>query len=99
MAEDQRAPRADPIDVAVPVDVDELEPLTARDEDRMLAADRAHRPDRRVHATRHQPDGTRINHLRRTSVGTVRHSSAHMGSDPGSDPVEGWSRVTPPRAR
>ena len=51
VAVDERAPRADPVDVAVVVDVDELGALGAVDEDR-VAADRAHRADRRVHRRR-----------------------------------------------
>ena len=35
VAEDQRAPGADPVDVAVAVDVDQLEALAALDEDRV----------------------------------------------------------------
>ena len=50
---DQRAPRADVVDVAVAVDVDQLGALAALDEDR-VAADRAHRPHRRVDAARQQ---------------------------------------------
>ena len=44
VAEDQRAPGADPVDVAVAVDVDQLEALAALDEDRVVAADRAASP-------------------------------------------------------
>ena len=47
VAEDQRAPGADPVDVAVAVDVDQLAALAALDEDR-LPADLPHRPHRRV---------------------------------------------------
>ena len=43
VAEDQRAPGADPVEVAVAVDVDQLAALAALDEDR-LAPDLAHRP-------------------------------------------------------
>src|SRR6185503_714670 len=46
--EDQRAPGADPIHVAVAVDVDQLAALTALDEDR-VAPDLPHRPNRTVH--------------------------------------------------
>ena len=49
VAVDQRAPRADPVDVAVAVDVEDLGARAALDEER-VAADRAHRADRRVHA-------------------------------------------------
>jgi hypothetical protein len=51
VAVDQRAPRADVVDVAVAVDVEELRALGAVDEDR-VAADGAHRPHRRVDAAR-----------------------------------------------
>ncbi len=47
--EDQRAPGADPVEVAVAVDIDQLAALAALDEDR-VAADLAHRADRRVDA-------------------------------------------------
>jgi hypothetical protein len=43
VAEDQRPPGADPVHVAVAVDVDEMAALAALDEDR-VAADLAHRP-------------------------------------------------------
>ena len=49
VAGDQRPPGHDPVDVAVAVHVDQLGALAAGDEDR-VAADRAHRPDGRVHA-------------------------------------------------
>ena len=49
VAEDQRAPGADPVDVAVAVDVDQLAALAALDEDR-LALDLPHRPHGRVDA-------------------------------------------------
>ena len=51
VAEDQRPPGADPVEVAVAVDIDQLTALTALDEDR-LAADLAHRPDGGVDAAR-----------------------------------------------
>ena len=49
VAVDERAPRADPVDVAVAVDVDDLRTARALDEDRG-APDRAHRAHGRVHA-------------------------------------------------
>ena len=49
VAEDERAPRADVVDVAVAVHVDELGAQSALDEDR-VAPDGAHRPHRRVDA-------------------------------------------------
>ena len=66
VAVDQRAPRADPVDVAVAVDVDELGALAALDEDR-VAADRAHRADRRVHAAG-QAAAARARRARRSVV-------------------------------
>ena len=45
VAEDQRPPGADPVDVAIAVDVDQLATLAALDEDR-LAVDLPHRPHR-----------------------------------------------------
>ena len=48
VAVDERPPRADVVDVAVAVDVDELRALAALDEDRRRPADRRHRPHRRV---------------------------------------------------
>ncbi len=51
VAEDQRAPGADPVEVAVAVDVEQLAALAALDEDR-VAADLPHRPHRRVDAAR-----------------------------------------------
>ena len=59
VAEDQRAPGADPVDVGVAVGVEDAVALGAVDEDR-VAADRAHRPDRRVDAARHQPERARV---------------------------------------
>jgi hypothetical protein len=59
MAGDERAPRHHPVDVAVAVDVDELGPLAALDEDR-VAPDRLHRPNRRVHAAGDQLLSPRI---------------------------------------
>ena len=49
MAEEQSPPRADEVDVPVPVDVDDVRTLTAGDESRG-AADGAERPDGRVDA-------------------------------------------------
>ena len=72
VAQDQRPPRADPVHVAVAVHVDQLEALAALDEDRMLAADRAHRPDRRVHAARQEPRGSRVDDLGRPGVRRLR---------------------------
>ena len=63
VAEDQRAPGAHPVDVAVAVDVDQLEALAALDEDRVVAADRAHRPNGRVDPARQEPRGPREEHL------------------------------------
>ena len=51
MAQDGWAPGADVVDVIVAIDVKNMRPGGAVDEER-LAADRAKRPDRRVHATR-----------------------------------------------
>ena len=53
VAEDQRAPREDVVDVAVPVDVDEVCALAALDEERR-AADRLERAYRRADAARQQ---------------------------------------------
>ena len=49
VAEDQRAPGADPVDVAVAVDVDQLAALAALDEEG-VAVDLPHRPHGRVDA-------------------------------------------------
>src|SRR6185312_13808195 len=49
VAGDERPPRADVVDVLVAVDVEEIRPLAAREEDR-LAADAAEGAHRRVHA-------------------------------------------------
>ena len=49
----ERPPREHPVDVAVAVHVDQLRALAACDEYR-IAADGAHRADRRVHPTREQ---------------------------------------------
>ena len=51
MAEEQGPPRADEIDVAVPVDVDHVRTFTAVEE-AWGAADRAERADGRVDAAR-----------------------------------------------
>ena len=53
VAEDQRAPREDVVDVAVAVDVDEVRALAALDEERR-AADRAERAHRRADAAREE---------------------------------------------
>ncbi len=82
VAQDQRSPRAHPVDVAVPVDIDQLEALAALDKDRMVAPDGAHRPHGRVHPTGHQPSSARIYDLRSTGIGPRLHSSARMGTDP-----------------
>jgi hypothetical protein len=49
VAKDQRAPGADPVEVALAINIDYFAAFAARDEDR-LAADLAQRPDRRVDA-------------------------------------------------
>ena len=54
MPEDHRPPRADVVEVAIAVDVDQPGPLAALEEDR-LAADRPERPRRAVHAAGDQP--------------------------------------------
>jgi hypothetical protein len=57
VAEDQRSPGADPVEVAVAVDVDQLAALSTLDEDR-LALDLPHRPHRTVNSPRkdlHRP--------------------------------------------
>ena len=58
--EDQRPPRANPVDVPVPVHVDELRALAPVDEDRVVPADRAHRAHRRVDAAGHETEGPTI---------------------------------------
>ena len=59
VAVDQRAPGADPVDVAVVVDVDQLGALGAIDEDR-VAPDRAHRADGGVDAAGQVGDGAGV---------------------------------------
>ena len=66
VAEDQRPPGADVVDVAVAVDVPQIRALAALDDDR-LAADAAERPRRAVHAARHE-----LLALARTMRGCVR---------------------------
>ena len=51
--QDHRPPGADVIDVAIAVDVEQIGPFAAREENR-LAADAAKRPRRAVHAAGHQ---------------------------------------------
>ena len=68
VAENQWAPGADPVDVAVAVDVDQLEALAALDEDRIVAADRPHRPHRRIDAARHEADGAGVENFGGASV-------------------------------
>src|SRR5581483_4240082 len=58
--EDERAPRADPVEVAVPVDVDEVRAFPALDEERLVQADGAHRPHRRVDAAGDQLERTPV---------------------------------------
>ena len=55
MAEDQRAPGHDPVDVAASVDVLDPGACAASHEDRLVEADGAHRADRGVDAARDQP--------------------------------------------
>ena len=57
VAEDQRPPRADVVEVAVAVDVEEVRPLAAGDEQR-LAADGAERAGRAVDAAGDELAGT-----------------------------------------
>ena len=57
VAGDQRAPRLHPVDVAVAVDVPHLAAGPADQEQRVVAADRAHRPHGARNATGHQPAG------------------------------------------
>ena len=52
VAEDQRPPGADPVEVAVAVDVNQLTPLAPLDEDR-LPPDLPHGPDRTTDPPRH----------------------------------------------
>ena len=59
VAMDEGPPRADPVDVAVVVDVDELGALRAVDEDR-VAPDRVHRAHGRVHAARQVGERPRV---------------------------------------
>ncbi len=68
VAEDKRAPGADPVDVAVAVGVDQLAALAAIDEDR-LAAELPHRPHGRVDPARHDPQRPTVQ-LRRPIVTT-----------------------------
>ena len=63
VAEDQRSPGPDPVEVAVAIDVEELAAFAALDEDR-VAADRPHRPNRGVDPSRH--------HLERAPVELIR---------------------------
>ena len=53
--EDERPPAQHPVDVALPVDVLDLGAAAAAHEDRLVEADRAHRANRRVDASRDQP--------------------------------------------
>src|SRR5262245_35152409 len=56
MSQDQRSPGADVIEILVPVDIKEMGPGPARDEQR-LATDRAEGPCRTVHAAGENPTG------------------------------------------
>ena len=80
VAADQRAPRADPVDVAMAVDVDQLEALAAIDEDRVLAADRAHRPHGGVDPAREQADGAGVEdfELRVSIAGRIRQARSGL---------------------
>ena len=60
VAEEQRPPRHDPVDVAVAVDVLEVGALAAPDEERLVDADAAHRADRRVHPAGDQVEGAAV---------------------------------------
>ena len=80
VAEDQRPPGADPVDVAVAVGIDQLEALAALDEDRVVAADRLHRPYRRVHAAGNQADRARVDRCRAAGVELAPLRGAHACS-------------------
>ncbi len=68
VAEDQRPPREDVVDVAIPVDVDEVGALPALDEQRR-PADRLERADGRAHAPGHQ-----LRRLREEPLGLLDRS-------------------------
>ena len=79
VAEDQRAPRADVVDVAVAVDVEEVRALAAVDEERR-AADGAERAHGRVHAAREER-----RRLREQALGPVAAHTAAPASAPATD--------------
>ena len=74
VAVDQRPPRADVVDEAVAVDVDQLGALAAVDEDR-VAADRAHRAHGRVDAAGQARERAAVG-LLRAAVGERGHQLA-----------------------
>ena len=75
VAEDQGPPRADVVDEAVAVDVDQLRALAAVDEER-VAPDRAHRAHRRVDAAGQARQRAPVE-LGRAAVGERGHQAAH----------------------
>ena len=54
MTEDQGPPRLHPVEQPAPVRRLDIRPFTARDEERLVDPDRAHRPYRRVDAAGNQ---------------------------------------------
>ena len=83
VAQDQRAPGRDPVDVGVAVGVPDAGALAALDEDR-VAPDRSHRPDRGVDSPGHQ--------LHRALVELRGPVARHQGRC-------GFKRAQPPRPR
>ena len=53
MSQDERAPRADVVEVAIAVDVEHVRTFAALDDDG-FAPNRAERPGRAIHAARHE---------------------------------------------
>ena len=82
VAEEQRAPRHHPVDVSVAVDVLDEGALAAAHEERLLEADAAHGPHRRVDAARDQAlrsvveGGTDQSHRARSFAQYVKTRSA-----------------------
>ena len=78
VAEDHRPPRADVVDVAVAVGVDDLGALGLDDEQRVLAPDRAHRPHRRVDPAGDVPHGLGVQARAIASSSRSSHSATSM---------------------
>ena len=76
MPEEQRPPRQHPVEVAVAVDVVEVRALAARDEERLVEPDGAHRAHGRVDAAGNQLERAPVELAARCVRATARGPSS-----------------------